>query len=195
MRPPSYRQRLFVEPYLGKSSGFAVAAARRAGHPWPEQMDRKMLRFVEKTRNSHTQNAPSEPVGCVELAMTHRPASWLTPRPGNMFAPNVPLAPVLAPHASRPLPSAGNWVRFSCSIPPLFVLSHSMPMINTTDKLALFGAFLSPLAPSLWIHWPLFFRPTPAPAPPAGSGRAQTLPRWLLPDTDSRIHRQRSNGV
>ena len=22
-----------------------------------------------------------------------------------------------------------------------------------------FGAFLSPLAPSLWIHWPLFFRP------------------------------------
>src|SRR5208337_408369 len=81
MRPPSYRQRLFVEPYLGKSSGFAVAAARRAGHPWPEQMDRKMLRFVEKTRNSHTQNAPSEPVGCVELAMTHRPACW---RPGNM---------------------------------------------------------------------------------------------------------------
>ena len=92
------------------------------------------------------------------------------------FAPNVPLAPVPAPHASRPLPSAGNWVCFSCSIPPLFVLSHSMPMINTTGKLALFGAFLSPLAPSLWIHWPLFFRPTPAPAPPAGSGRAQTLP-------------------
>src|SRR5208337_4187622 len=60
MRPPSYRQRLFVEPYLGKSSGFAVAAARRAVHPWPEQMDRKMLRFVEKTRNSNRQNAPSE---------------------------------------------------------------------------------------------------------------------------------------
>ena len=36
-----------------------VDAARRAGSPWPEQMDRKMLRFVEKTRNSHRQNAPS----------------------------------------------------------------------------------------------------------------------------------------
>ena len=27
----------------------------RAGSPWPGQMDRKMLRFVEKTRNSHRQ--------------------------------------------------------------------------------------------------------------------------------------------
>jgi hypothetical protein len=45
--------------YLGEPSGAAVAAARRAGSPWPEQMDRKMLRFVEKTRNSHRQNAPS----------------------------------------------------------------------------------------------------------------------------------------
>ena len=44
---------------------------------------------------------------------------------------------------SRPTPlsSAGNWVCFSCSIPPLFVLSHSMPMINTTGKLALFWRF------------------------------------------------------
>src|SRR5208337_1988929 len=32
----------------GEPSGAAVAAARRAGSPWPEQMDRKMLRFVEK---------------------------------------------------------------------------------------------------------------------------------------------------
>ena len=39
------------------------------------------------------------------------------------------------------LPPAGNWVRFSCSIPPLFVLSHSMPMINTTGKLASFWRF------------------------------------------------------
>jgi len=40
-----------------------------------------------------------------------------------------------------PAPRAGNWVRFSCSIPPLFVLSHNMPMINTTDKLASFWRF------------------------------------------------------
>ena len=32
----------------GELSGAAVAAARRAGSPCPEQMDRKMLRFVEK---------------------------------------------------------------------------------------------------------------------------------------------------
>ena len=57
------------------------------------------------------------------------------------FAPNVPLTPVLAPPRPTPLPSAGNWVRFSCSIPPLFVLSHSMPMINTTGKLASFWRF------------------------------------------------------
>ena len=43
----------------GEPPRAAVAAARRAGSPWPEQMDRKMLRFVEKTRNSHRQNAPS----------------------------------------------------------------------------------------------------------------------------------------
>ena len=45
--------------YRGEPSGAAVAAAHRAGSPWSEQMDRKMLRFVEKTRNSHRQNAPS----------------------------------------------------------------------------------------------------------------------------------------
>src|SRR5271157_4324406 len=31
-----------------------------------------------------------------------------------------------------------------------------------------------------------------APAPPAGSGRAQTLPRWLLPSTDTRIAKDRT---
>jgi len=32
-------------------------------------------------------------------------------------------------------------------------------------------------------------RPTPE---PAGSGRAQTVPRWVLPDTDSRIGKDRT---
>ena len=60
MRPPSYRQRLFVEHYPGKSSGAAVAAARRAGYPWTEQMARKMLRNVEKRGVQAARNGPSE---------------------------------------------------------------------------------------------------------------------------------------
>ena len=39
------------------------------------------------------------------------------------------------------MPPAGNWVRFACSILPLFVLSHNLPMVNTMGKLALFGRF------------------------------------------------------
>ena len=70
-------------------------------------------------------------------------------------------------------------------------------MINTTGKLASFCRFslTTGSLPSDSLatdHWPLFFRPTPAPAPPAGSGRAQTLPRWLLPDTDRRIGKDRT---
>ncbi len=55
MRPPSYRQRLFVEHDFGESSGSAVEAARRSGYPWTEQMSRKMYRNVEKTRSSSSQ--------------------------------------------------------------------------------------------------------------------------------------------
>ncbi len=103
------------------------------------------------------------------------------------------------PLAPGPLPSAGNWVRFSCPIPPLFVLSHSMPMINATGKLASFWHFSLTTGPlpsdSLGTdHWSLFFRPTPAPAPPADSGRAQTLPHWLLPDTDHRFVKDRTGS-
>ena len=39
------------------------------------------------------------------------------------------------------MPPAGNWVCFACSIPPLFVLSHSLPTVNTIGKLALFWRF------------------------------------------------------
>src|SRR5271166_2114393 len=67
-----------VEHNLGKSSGSAVAAARRAGYPWTEQMARKMLRNVEK-RGVHTAgNAPSEDRKCwqrLELGI-HGPRSW-----------------------------------------------------------------------------------------------------------------------
>ena len=47
-------------PPEGEPSGAAVDAARQAGSPSPEQMDRKLLRFVEKTRNLDRQNAQSE---------------------------------------------------------------------------------------------------------------------------------------
>jgi len=46
-----------------------------------------------------------------------------------------------------------------------------------------------PLATVLPPHAP---RSTPHDAGPAGSGRAQTLPRWLLPDTDRRIAKGRT---
>ena len=43
--------------YRGEPPGAAVAAVRRAGSPWSEQMDRKMLRFVEK-RGIRTDKTP-----------------------------------------------------------------------------------------------------------------------------------------
>jgi len=78
------------------------------------------------------------------------------------------------------MPPAGNWLRFAGSISPLFVLSHSMPMINTTSKLASFWRFSvtagslpsDSLATLLSPHAPR----SPPHAPPAGSGRARTLP-------------------
>src|SRR5271157_5726279 len=44
---------------------------------------------------------------------------------------------------------------FSCSIPPSFVVSPNVPMSNTRAVWLCFGAFLSPPARSLRIHWPL----------------------------------------
>ena len=97
---------------------------------------------------------------------------------------------------SRPTPTPFAVGRklgsFSCSISPWFVLNHDMPMINTTSNWLRFGVFLSPTVPSFRIHWPLTtvlvllttILPFHAPRrtrEPAGSGRAQTVPRWLLP--------------
>jgi hypothetical protein len=55
----SYRQSLFVEHDLGEPSGSTVDVVRRAGYPWPEQMDRKMLRNVEKRGVHAARNDPS----------------------------------------------------------------------------------------------------------------------------------------
>jgi hypothetical protein len=64
-----------------------------------------------------------KPVGCVELAMTHRSASrcvfathpncW---RPGSVVCPQR--SPGTCSPAPRPMAPAENWVRFACQIPP-----------------------------------------------------------------------------
>ena len=66
------------------------------------------------------------------------------------------------PHATR-LPPAETWVRFSCSISRLFVLSHNMSMINTTGKLASVWAFsITASSPCGFTgQWSLSSRPTP----------------------------------
>src|SRR5271166_609079 len=67
-----------VEHNLGESSGAADVVARRAGYPWPEQMARKMLRFVEKRGVHAARNGPSEDRKCwqrVELGI-HGLKSW-----------------------------------------------------------------------------------------------------------------------
>src|SRR5271157_1906187 len=132
-----------------------------------------------------------EPVGCVELAMTHRSASRCY-----LLAPGIRGLPATFPwHLfSRPTPFAvgRKLASFSCSIPPLFVLSHSMPMINTTGKLASFWRF-SLTTGSLPSDSPATILPPLAtrhsPQPPT------TLPHWLLPDTDSRIAKNRTGPI
>ena len=130
-----------------------------------------------------------EPVGCVELAMTHRSASYL-------LAPGKRGLPATFPwHLfSRPTPFAvgRKLASFSCPIPPLSVLSHSMPMINTTGKLASFWRFslttgflrsdsLATILP------PLATRHSPLPP--------TTLPHWLLPATDHPIAKNRTGPI
>ena len=91
------------------------------------------------------------------------------------------------------VPPAGNWVRFSCSIPRLFVLSHNMPMINTTGKLGSFWRFSitagslrsDSLATILSLH-------APCPRPTSGDRSCADPPRWLLPATDSQIVKDRT---
>jgi len=81
--------------------------------------------------------------------MTHRSASqcvfathptcW---RPGKVVCPQR--SPATCSPAPRPTPlTVGRKLgSFSCSIPPLFVLSHNMPTINTTSNWLRLGAFL-----------------------------------------------------
>ena len=43
MSPLNYRQRMFVESYLGESAGSAVDAARKASYSRPETQGPRML--------------------------------------------------------------------------------------------------------------------------------------------------------
>ncbi len=43
IRPLNYRQRLFVEYYLGESKGNAADAARRAGYRWPLKVGERLV--------------------------------------------------------------------------------------------------------------------------------------------------------
>jgi len=64
MRTLSYRQRFFVEFYLGESSGSAVDAARRAGYRRPEKLGPLLLKRGEVQR--------AIAVGVATTAMTSR---------------------------------------------------------------------------------------------------------------------------
>src|SRR5271165_4837518 len=73
---------------------------------------------------------------------------------------------------------------FSCSIPPLFVLSHILPMVNTMGKLALFGRFsitASSLPSRLTDHYSLATRFTShVPRPTiVGVRRRCRAPNWV----------------
>src|SRR5208337_2017979 len=81
------------------------------------------------------------------------------------LASNVPFAAGLPLHAPCRRPEMGL---FSGSIPPWFVLSHNMSMINTTSNWLCSDAFPSPPDPFFRFHClpgsilsPLAPRPTP----------------------------------
>ena len=114
------------------------------------------------------------------------------------------LATVLPPHAPRfSLDVSGRKLAsFAGSIPPRFVLSCNPQSTNSGANWLRSGAhstlLLWPSSPSLEFHWPLAtvlplhaVRLT-AHTEPAGSGRCKTLPRWVLPLTDSRIVNERT---
>ena len=52
------RQRLFVEHYLGESSGSAVDAVRRAGYQWPEKLGPRLVEISRENGSSGSQQCP-----------------------------------------------------------------------------------------------------------------------------------------
>ncbi len=121
-------------------------------------MSRKMLRNVEKRGVHAPRNGPSLPP-CVAKAEMSTAGRLEVEKGGVRAASNArhPLTSNLTPHAPRrsPLAAGRELGLISWSIPPSFVVSPNVPMSNTLAVWLCFGAFLSPPAPSLWIHWPL----------------------------------------
>jgi hypothetical protein len=115
-------------------------------------------------------------------------------RDGSLI-PLVPPVLLVVSKQSRAtrLPPAGNWVRFSCSISPLFVLSHNMSMANATGKLGSFWRF-SITAGSLPSDLLATLLSPHAPRPTIGDRSCANPPRWLLPATDSQIGKDRTGS-
>jgi len=83
-------------------------------------------------------------------------------RDGSLIPPVPPVPSCGLQATARDPPTAGRELAlFSWSIPPSFVVSPNVPMFNTRAVWLCFGAFLSPPARSLRIHWPLSSRFTP----------------------------------
>ena len=120
------------------------------GARWPSRRLARRVALVQFKGRVEPGRAPAgegrKPVGCVELAMTHLSASRCVIATHFLLVPGKRGLPPTFPWNlfSRPTPFAVGrklaW--FSCSIPPLFVLSHNISMINTTSNWLCFGAFL-----------------------------------------------------
>src|SRR5208337_338505 len=104
MRPPSYRQRLFVEHDLGEPSGSAVDAARRAGYSTPHPAGVNMRRNA--TFKAHFRAFYPHPANKSALRAESGRGQPVSGAREAWLAANVPLATVLPPHASRPTPHA-----------------------------------------------------------------------------------------
>src|SRR5208337_2671870 len=163
-RPRSAEGRLFVDHYLGGSLGSAVEAARRAGYPWTEQMSRKMSRKVRETRSSRSRKRPERGQEVLAgrrvvypwTEQMSRKMSRNVEKRG-VHAARLPLEPggtgtklsYRSQHAQRSgerdragsshtclrrIAAGRKLGSFFGSIPPSFVLSHNMSMINTTSN-------------------------------------------------------------
>src|SRR5271166_3686825 len=62
MRPPSYRQRLFVEYDLGESSRSAVNAARRAGYSTPTRQGSTCYEMLRSSKPLARRADPTSPI-------------------------------------------------------------------------------------------------------------------------------------
>ena len=166
MRPPSYRQRLFVEHDLGGSLGSAVEAVRRAGYPWTEQMSRKMLRNVEKRGVHAARNGAGSNFGSVADIRTEIHGPWLI---RSRFTCDPP---------PTDLPILGL---FSIEIPGFSVLKCYLPMTKAKPVWLCFGAFPSLPTPFLRIHRPPGTLLSSLPVHPGRSPPAAPSPdtNWL----------------